>query len=166
MTITINATPKASDANSYVTLAEANTYLEAHLQASQWAGFDDEKKKASLVSATREIDQEQWASRRETKAQNLAWPRLAIYDYDGYFVDGIPKQLKAAVCELAIWNLTEDDRLAGRFEIENMDSVEIGPIKYKIGPNATSFPDHVEDLIEAIGPGVTVESGGNGIMVL
>ena len=169
MTITITATPGDASANCYVTLYEANSYLEAHLQASVWTAFDDEKKKAALVAATRQIDTMKFAGRRGTQAQSLAWPRIGLYDYDSYVVTGVPVKLKAAVNELAIWNLTEEDRLAGRFEIENMESVEIGPIKYKIGADAEAFPDHIEDLLEAIGPNVLSESsntGNNGQMVL
>lgn len=164
--ITIDAVSGSPTANSYVTLEEANSYLEAHLQASTWALLDDEKKKAAIVSATRLIDTEQFLGRRLHQSQSLAWPRTYIYDFDGYAVSGIPSKLKSAVCEYAIWNLTEDDRLAGAFEIDNMESVEIGPIKYKIGPNAESMPDLVEDLLEAIGPNVLAESGGNSVMVL
>jgi len=166
MTIAINATPGDAAANSYVTLLEANTYLEAHLQASNWSALDDEKKKASLVSATREIDTMQFNGRRASQAQSLVWPRLGLYDYDSYQITGIPTRLKSAVFELAIWNLTEEDRLAGKFEIDTMESVEIGPIKYKIGAGASSFPDSVEDLLEAIGPSVLLEDSNAYVMVL
>lgn len=159
MTITINATPADSTANSYVTLAEANTYMEAHLQASIWSALDDEKKKAALVAATRLLDTEQFAGRRSHQQQSLSWPRTYVYDYDAYPVEGVPQKLKAAQIEYAIWNLTEEDRLAGSFELETMESVEIGPIKYKIRNGASTTPDFIEDLLEAIGPEVFKDSG-------
>jgi hypothetical protein len=74
--------------------------------------------------------------------------------------------LKDAVCELAIYNLTEEDRLAGQFEIDTMESVEIGPIKYKLKADADYIPDFIDDMIEAIGPFVMVESGNVTQMVL
>lgn len=159
MTITIDAIEKSATANSYVTLAEANTYLEAHLKASTWAALDDEKKKASIVTATRIIETEQYAGRRATQAQALSWPRTYIYDYDGYVVLTVPKKLKDATCELAIWYLTEDERLAGQFEVETMKNVEIGPIKYTLKEDAEYIPDFIEDMIEAIGPNVMIDSG-------
>ena len=164
--ITIDAVAGSPTANSYVSLEEANSYLEAHLQASVWALLDDEKKKASIVGATRLIDTAQFLGRRLHQSQSLAWPRTYIYDFDGYQVSGVPQKLKAAVCEYAIWNLTEEDRLAGRFEIDNMESVEIGPIKYKIGKDADSTPDIVEDLLEAIGPYILKDSESCSVITL
>lgn len=158
MTITINATPADSTANSYVTLAEANTYMEAHLQASVWSALDDEKKKAALVAATRLIDNEQFAGRRAHQQQSLSWPRTYVYDYDAYPVEGVPQKLKSAQIEYAIWNLTEEDRLAGSFEVETMESVEIGPIKYKIRSGVSSSPSTVQDMLNAIGPEVFKDS--------
>jgi hypothetical protein len=158
MTIILSATPGDAAANSYATLAEANTYLEAHLQASTWALLDDERKKAALISACRLLESETWGGRRLHQSQSMAWPRLYIYDFDAYTVSGIPTKLKNAQCELAMWNLTEEDRLAGRFELENMDSVEIGPIKYKVKQDAEYMPDFIEDMIEAIGPNVLADS--------
>lgn len=166
MAITITATSGSASANSYTTLAEANTYLEAHLLASSWSSLDDERKKAALVSATRQLDTEQYAGRRQFQSQSLAWPRIGLYDHDGYVITGVPTKLKDAECELAIWNLTEDDRLAGKFEIDTIESVEIGPIKYKIKSDASSFPDSVEDLLEAIGPSVVTGDTPVSVMVL
>lgn len=157
MAITITATPFSATANSYVTLEEADAYLEAHLKAADWAAFTDEQKKAALVSACRFIENMQFTGRRQTQAQSLSWPRFYIYDFDAYVVTGIPSKLKAAQCELAIYNLTEDDRLAGRFELESMKSVEIGPVKYQVKDDAEYIPDFIEDLLEAIGPNVLAD---------
>ena len=161
MTITIDAVEKSATGNCYVTLSEANTYLEAHLKASVWTSLDDETKKAALIGATRLIESEQFVGRRATQAQALAWPRTYIYDFDGYVVLNVPAKLKGAICELAIYNLMEDERLAGRFEIDTMDSVEIGPIKYKLKPDADYIPDFIEDMIEAIGPNVMIDSSSS-----
>ena len=160
MAITLNSTAGDPSANSYVSLVEANTYLEAHLKASSWSVLDDERKKAALISATRALDSMRFGGRKASQTQSLLWPRQYIYDYENYLITGIPKQLKDAECELAIWMLTEDDRIAGQFELETMDSVEIGPIKYKIksGYDAEIIPSYIEDLLEMIGPGAVVES--------
>jgi hypothetical protein len=160
MTIVIDAVEKSTTGNCYVTLDEADLYLEAHLKASVWAATDTEVKKAALIGATRTIESEQYAGRRATQQQALSWPRTYIYDFDGYVVLTVPSKLKAVICELAVYNLTEDERLAGRFEIDTMDSVEIGPIKYKLKADAEYIPDFIEDMIEAIGPNVVADSNG------
>lgn len=160
MAITLTATESGSTSNSYVTLEEANTYLEAHMQASVWAELNDERKKAALISSNRTLETLKFSGIRSTKDQNLSWPRRYIIDYDGYQVTGVPKQLKSAQCELAMWYLTEEDRLASDFELGNLESVDMGPIKYKMktGLEFEIIPEHIEELIERIGPN-TLSSG-------
>ncbi len=56
MAITIIATPGAVDANSYVTLAEAETISEGFVNRSTWDAATDETKNSALVQATNDID--------------------------------------------------------------------------------------------------------------
>ena len=56
MAATINATIKSENANSYVTLAEANSYFETVPDSSTWTNKTDDQKNRALISATREID--------------------------------------------------------------------------------------------------------------
>ena len=158
MAITLIATEGAANANSYLTLAEADSYLEAHLKSSFWSALDDEAKKAALISATRELDLIIYAGRKSTQAQALQWPRLSIYDRDGYAVTGVPKLLKDAVCEQVMHELTEDENIASDFDLENLESVEVGPLKYKMRAGLKSgLPDDVADRLNAISPSLIVE---------
>ena len=161
MAITIIATEGAANANSYLTVAEADSYLEAHLDASFWAALDDEAKKAALISATRELDLLIYAGRKSTQSQSLQWPRLGIVDRDGYTVTGVPKLLKDAACEQVIYELTEDENLASDFDLKNLESVEVGPLKYKMKPGLkTGLPSDVEDRLNAISPMLIIEGEG------
>ena len=56
MAATIDATLKGTSANSYVTLAEANTYFETVPDSSTWDNKTDDQKNRALISATRWID--------------------------------------------------------------------------------------------------------------
>ena len=56
MAATITATLKSATANSYVTLAEANTYFETVPDSTTWDNKTDDQKKRALISATRWID--------------------------------------------------------------------------------------------------------------
>lgn len=166
MTISVITTPGGITSNSFVSLEEADTYLEAHLQATEWAVFNEEQKKAALISSTREINQLRFSGRKATTSQALSWPRTGIIDYDGFSVTGIPQALKDAVCELSIYRLTEDDRIAGDFELENLKSVEIGPIKYTVNANTSvSIPPIVRTILNSIGPAL-VSSTRAKVMVL
>jgi hypothetical protein len=48
---TINATLKSSTANSYVTLAEANSYFETVPDSATWDDKTDDQKNRALISA-------------------------------------------------------------------------------------------------------------------
>ena len=56
MAATIDATIKGANANSYVTLSEANNYFETVPDSSTWTNKTDDQKNRSLISATRWID--------------------------------------------------------------------------------------------------------------
>ena len=53
---TINATVKGENANSYVTLTEANSYFETVPDSTTWTNKTDDQKNRSLIAATRWID--------------------------------------------------------------------------------------------------------------
>ena len=103
MAVVIIATSGAIDANSYVTLAEANTYFESVLHGGSWTGaVDDDTRNRALVMATKRIDQEDFYGDRETSTQSLKFPRDNLGYLDGIYLDGtIPIQLKEAQYELA-----------------------------------------------------------------
>lgn len=46
--------------NTYVTLAEADTYLEDSLRATAWTGIDDDTKARALISAFRLFEKQLW----------------------------------------------------------------------------------------------------------
>jgi hypothetical protein len=120
MAITIDATVGGASSNSYVTLAEADTFLE--IESDTWtAEADDEVKKRWLVKAQRVLSREfktQWRGSRVNSTQALDWPRSGVESVDaaggylggyggGYYgvsyygVDEIPQQVKDAQCLLA-----------------------------------------------------------------
>lgn len=46
--------------NTYVTLAEADAYLEDSLRGTAWAGIDDDTKARALISAFRLLEKQRW----------------------------------------------------------------------------------------------------------
>jgi DnaT-like ssDNA binding protein len=46
--------------NTYVTLAEADTYLEDSLRGTPWAGIDEDTKARALISAFRLFEKQRW----------------------------------------------------------------------------------------------------------
>ena len=75
MAATINATLKSETANSYVTLAEADSYFETVPSSTTWDDKTDDAKNRSLISATRWIDSLNFYGDRCDADQALSWPR-------------------------------------------------------------------------------------------
>lgn len=94
------------NSTSYVSLAEAADYFDADaFNEDAWDALGDTAKENLLKKATRLVDQyyDFFGSKYKTDS-SLRWPRSGVSDLDGNQipVNVVPKQLKFAVCELAI----------------------------------------------------------------
>ena len=78
MAATINATLQSETANSYVTLAEANTYFETVPSSTNWDDKTDDQKNRALISATRWIDTLNFYGDRCDQSQALSWPAQCL----------------------------------------------------------------------------------------
>jgi len=136
-TLVLNAEVGSETANSYCTLAEANTYHDFHVAESVWiaaAGAQNNVQVRALVMATRLLDEQyEWSGQKATQAQALRWPRSGVNDRDGYPIppDVIPRDLKRATAELARYLLAGD-----RFEAidqaqSGIEEVAAGSVKVK-----------------------------------
>jgi len=151
MAITLVATPKAANANTYATQAESVSYHETHLYASAWDDAVSEKQKAALVWATRLLDDsldfEGW---RTTTTQKLSWPRIGIWTRDNITVDDdvIPQFLINATSELAR-TLLEADRTAEP-DTKGFSKISVGPISLsvdKLDSRLNPIPDSVMEML-------------------
>ena len=147
-----SATPGASNANSYVTLAEADSYFEFRLHSSAWDNADDQE--AALISATRMLDWYlKWKGEKATTTQALEWPRANVYDRDDNLLDEtiIPQRVKDAACEMALANLSED-RVADK-DMDGFAQIVVGPLSLR--SDATELrssakkviPEHVRNML-------------------
>ena len=133
MAATINATVKGENANSYVTLAEANDYFDTSPDSSTWTNKTDDQKKRSLISATRWIDTLVFYGDRCDDGQALKFPR------NNYQVDGvelacskIPNNIKYAQYELARALANDTDAITGTTGKEgNISEAKLGDLEVK-----------------------------------
>ena len=133
MPATIDATVGGASANSYVTLAAANTYFETVPDSSTWTDKTDDQKNRALISATRWIDALNFYGDRCDDTQALKWPR------DNYTVDGIdlactliPDGIKNATYELARSLANDTDAITGSTGTTGIyDEVALGDLKVK-----------------------------------
>lgn len=150
---TLVATAGASNANAYETVANADTYFDERLNASEWtAETDTDVKERALIMATRRLDQEWYEGEKAATSQALEWPREDATDKDGeeYATTTIPTFLKHATCELALRLLNDDttDTLADT-GMEEFQRVKVGEIEVERfqGFEAGQLPDNVRRLI-------------------
>ena len=134
------------DTNSYISLADANTYFEDRLNSATWDEATDTDKSKALIQATQIIDQKDFLGYKSVSTQALKFPRTGLVD-DGIDVDGstIPKRVKDAVCELAIWCLSEDYTEPN--DMEAYQSIKIAVIEVQTRQGNKSMPPMVSKLL-------------------
>lgn len=133
MPAAIDATLSGASANSYVTLAAANTYFETVPDSTTWTSKTDDQKNRALISATRWIDALSFYGDRCTTTQALKWPR------EDYKIDGIdlactliPESIKVATYELARALANDTNAIIGTTGTTGIyDEVELGELKVK-----------------------------------
>lgn len=140
MAAVIDATLSGASANSYVTLAAANTYFETVPDSNTWTDKTDDQKNRALISATRWIDALSFYGDRCTTTQALKWPR------NNYTVDGIdlacsliPEGIKTATYELARALANDTNAITGSTGTTGLyDQVELGELKVKYNKSSQS----------------------------
>lgn len=134
----IIATPGASNANSYCDVAFADDYFGTRLGSDDWDNVD---KEVALIQATRLLESlfDFPGFIAENSTQALRWPRRYVYDRDERLLSEavIPKQVKQAVCELALSVGRDGEYLA---EVDNTKAVRVGPIRVDSQPYGSDFP--------------------------
>lgn len=159
---TLIATPGAADANSYLTLAEAQAYFETRTPVAGWENAEDQS--VLLMMATRVLNamarplvtyvpakngmpayyitRSTWTGSPSTTTQKLAWPRTGMYDANGnaIAVDAIPSDLKDATAELAGALGTSDSTIDNDVIVQGITSVRAGSV-------ALTFKDMIEQHV-------------------
>lgn len=89
------------NADSYVDIDFADNYFSS--RNPKWAEKTEEEKETALIKATDYINSlYKWHGKKKTQEQALAFPRICLVDSDGYKVEGIPLNVKKAVCVVAM----------------------------------------------------------------
>jgi len=142
--LTVIETPADPTANSYVTLAEADAYMETRLHSEAWAAYTPEQKSASVISATSWLDIcFIWTGIPTTTTQRLGWPRTGMRTRNGQPIDPmeLPFDLKKATCEfsfsLAAAQRTADNDAAN----QGIAEMEAGPVRLKFVDKAGVITD-------------------------
>ena len=150
MAATIDATIKGANANSYVTLTEANSYFETVPDSTTWDNKTVDQKNRSLIAATRWIDSFVYYGDRCDDGQALKFPR------NNYQVDGvelactlIPQNIKYAQYELARALANDTDAITGTTGNQgNIAEAKLGDleVKYNVASQGTGSINNILDV--------------------
>jgi hypothetical protein len=180
MAVTIDATVGGANANSYVTLTDANTLVEAMISSAdvqKWTTGNTDSRHRALAAATQRLDRERFLGARTNDTQALQWPREGVRKPDTYvrsFTTGfpfrltedyytnteIPDQVKRAQVELAVYlhNNVEGISLSG---LEDFKSVKVGSIEVTPDKSGAVGADRVPPMFERYLTGLRISGPGN-----
>lgn len=178
MTLIVEDGSNVADANSYLTLADADAYHTLHGNADWPATTMDNTatKELALIRATSSIELlygQRYKSIPQYAIQSLLWPRqvMVINRFVLTQSGTIPKQLKDAVAEVALMSLNGEDifPLPNANRAINSKSVTVGEIStsvsYSGAPPVEQFAGFNKiDLI--LVPLLRSEGGGSFTMSL
>jgi len=181
MAVVIVATVGSASANSYLTLADAQTIIDGLVEdadVTAWASATTDQKNRALYTATQRLDRERYLGARATDTQALQWPRTGVRKPDtyintytvgfpfristDYFTDAeIPDQIKRAQVVLAVYLNNNPDGI-GLSGLEDYKNVKIGSIDVtpNLGYGAVGA-DKVPPIMERYLTGLRISGPGN-----
>ena len=121
------------NANCYVSLEFADEYMK-NTGRKDWLSLSDNDKKSYLINATNYIDRTYgklgWKGiKKYHRKQSLCFPRVELFDKDGYEVEGIPEELMKAVCEAGFISTTTSlfsiKDASGTIKSQKVDVLEV-----------------------------------------
>ncbi len=180
MAVSIDATAGGASANSYITLTEANTFVEAMISStdvSKWTTGTDDTRNRALAAAAQRLDRERFLGAKATDTQALEWPRTGVRKpstyintyasgfpfriSEDYFTDTeIPDQIKRAQIELAVYlkNNVDGISLGG---LEDFKSVQVGSISVTPDKSGAIGADRVPPMFERYLTSLRISGPGN-----
>jgi hypothetical protein len=138
--------------NSYVSVAEADTYFSLRLDVAAWLAAEEEQKAQALVTATQILDSLDWVGIAISATQPLAFPRSGMY-FDnkiGNYIllpEGVPDRVLIATNELAYHLLNNDGVLD---DVGSLTSLSVGQINLLIKHSPSTVPNQVKRYIRPL----------------
>ena len=180
MAVTIDATAGDANANSYLTLADAQAIVDGMVEdadVTAWGSATDDQKNRALYTATQRLDRERFLGARATDTQALQWPRTGVRKpdtyvntyatgfpfriSDDYFTDTeIPDQVKRAQVVLAVYLNNNKDGI-GLSGLEDYKNVQIGSLNITPDKTGAVGADRVPPLLERYLTGLRISGPGN-----
>lgn len=152
-----------ADSNSYVSVADADDYFVIQPTSDAvWNPLTSTQKEQYLALATRYLDQKvDWRGEIADEDQALRWPRTGAYTRDQIAVGStvVPKPVKAATCELALYLISNDPNAGQDVDKLKKIVVDVVEIEYQEGAGQPKIPSLINSILYGLGFFV---SGGRG----
>ncbi len=150
----LDATVNGASADSYVSVADADTYHTNHLYATDWTGATTANKEIALKMSTRILDEKvDWVGLKTTEEQALRWGRSAVLDLDEFQVltTVIPDAIKNATAEFARHLIGSN--LTSNSDSKGLESLSVGSISLTFDKTDTAsvLPDIVQEMLRGYG---------------
>ena len=180
MAITIVATIGAANANSYLTVATADSIIEGLIEdddVTAWASATTDQKNRALYTSAVRIDRERFLGARATDTQSMQWPRTGVRKPDtyintysvgfpfristDYFTDTeIPDQITKAQAMLAAY-LNNNKVGLGLSGLEDYRRVGVGGVAVEPTTQGQVGADRVPPMYERMMTGLRISGPGN-----
>lgn len=148
--------------NTYVTLAEANTYFADKLHTAEWDSAFGATMEKALKEACRRMNRLVFKGQKLSETQLLAFPRIMPQfnriGVIGFTTDsGVPEAVRAAQCEEALALLRFGNSARARAQEQNVVSVKFGDVteEYRASLKLLS-PEALELLKPYLAGGVSI----------
>lgn len=162
-TLTVETGAGVTGSNSYGTVDEARRYFVGRrLFSSAWTTATRETQTIALKQASAALDAEfTWSGTAAvSETQGMAWPFTDATDKYGRTVTGLPKAVKEATFELAMFLLAQDRFVAREGVGLKSLKVDVISLVFDKSDGPLTFPAHVSRMLSGLGEPVR---GGNTI---
>jgi len=164
MSIVVEDGTGLATANSYISLADANTYHSDRANTA-WASATEAARNAALIKSAQWLDgkyRDRWIGFKADEDQSLCWPRYEAYDEDGYYIDSdaVPTRITYAQAEAALAIIDGTDLTPTLDRGGKVRREKVGPIEteYFDGAPSRTVLTVVSDLVRGYitGPGLRI----------
>lgn len=136
------------NSESYISVADADSYFSDHGSPSEWTSATTAEKEAALRYATTYLDDNyEWYSSLLTRTQALDWPRNPYLDSQSRYISGVPQKIKDATCEMALEHLKDS---LNYDDTENIESEKYGDASIKYRGTRKSY-SHIKKMLSEFG---------------
>ena len=134
-----------ADVNTYVTLAEADAYMDGRLNAGAWTAASVDDKARALITATRDLGNLTLKFRKTVPTQTLDFPRWVPvgpssndwpFSYATYNPSVVPPEVKDSECEEALALLKYGSSERANLQAQGVTSITLGKMQESYAPKS------------------------------